>query len=187
MLETFCWIVGIYLATIIEIAIIRKLINYINSDKDSLKENFVNFRGNQKASALAKQKNGGKSMEEKKREIFKCCEDMFSSIEKLSPQQTSVLLFFIKTNKYGQLKCDFTTAKKIAEDFQKALDSTGKKVQAIFMPDTVSLFSVADVDHEIERLQKIISMLNKLKIEKKQELDNIDVIPHQIDLTNIQV
>ena len=46
MLGTFCWIVGIYLATIIEIAIIRKLINYINSDKDSLKENFVNFRGN---------------------------------------------------------------------------------------------------------------------------------------------
>lgn len=161
--------------------------NYINSDKMSLKEGFVNFRGNQKPSALTKQKNGGKNMVEKKREIFKCCEDMFSSIEKLSPQQTSILLFFIKTNKYGQLKCDFTTAKKIAEDFQKALDSTGKKVQAIFMPDTVSLFSVADVDHEIERLQKIISMLNKLKVEKKQELDDIDAIPHQIDLANIQV
>ena len=53
------------------------------------------------------------------------------------------------------------------------------------MPDTVSLFSVADVDHEIERLQKIISMLNKLKVEKKQELDDIDAIPHQIDLANI--
>ena len=53
------------------------------------------------------------------------------------------------------------------------------------MPDTISLFSVANVDREIERLQKIISMLNKLKAEKKQELDNIDIIPHQIDLTNM--
>ena len=139
--------------------------NYINSNKDSLKENFVNFRGNWKASALVKQKNGGKSMEEKNREIFKCCEDMFSSIERLSPQQTSILLFFIKTNEYGHLKCDFVTARKIAEDVQEILDSTGKKVQTIFMPDTISLFSVANVDREIERLQKIISMLKSSNVD----------------------
>lgn len=77
------------------------------------------------------------------------------------------------------------TIEETAKAVQEALDATGKKVQTIFMPDTISLFSVADVDHEIERLQKIISMLNELKVEKKQELDNIDIIPHQIDLTNI--
>ena len=46
MLGTFCWIVVIYLATIIEIVIIRKLINLNSATKNSLKENFVNFRGN---------------------------------------------------------------------------------------------------------------------------------------------
>lgn len=47
MLGTLYWIVGIYLAAIIEVIIIRKWeMNYINSNKDSLKENFVNFRGN---------------------------------------------------------------------------------------------------------------------------------------------
>lgn len=187
MLGTFCWIVVIYLATIIEIVIIRKLINLNSATKNSLKENFVNFRGNQKASALAKQKNGGKNMEEKNREIFKSCGDICSSIEMLSPQQNSVLLFFIKTNEYGRIKYNYMTIEETAKAVQEALDATGKKVQTIFMPDTISLFSVADVDHEIERLQKIISMLNKLKVEKKQELDDIDVIPHQIDLTNIQV
>lgn len=188
MLGTFYWIVEIYLAAIIEVIIFRKWeMNYINSNKDSLKENFINFRGNQKTSALAKQKNGGKSMEEKNREIFKYCGDIFSSIERLSPQQNNVLLFFIKTNEYGRIKYNYMTIEETAKAVQEALDATGKKVQTIFMPDTISLFSVADIDHEIERLQKIISMLNKLKIEKKQELDDIDVIPHQIDLTNIQV
>ena len=126
-------------------------------------------------------------MEEKKREIFKCCEDMFSSIEKLSPQQDNVLLFFIKTNEYGRIKYNYMTIEETAKAVQEVLDATGKKVQTIFMPDTISLFSVADVDHEIERLQKIISMLNKLKTEKKQELDDIDITPHQINLTNIEV
>ena len=42
-----CWIAGIYLVIITKVVMPKKWeMNYINSDKMSLKEGFVNFRGN---------------------------------------------------------------------------------------------------------------------------------------------
>lgn len=191
MLEKFCWIVGIYIVVaIIEIIIVNWAMNkffWIKYEKDSPISNSVHFRGSWKASVLTKQKGEEKSMEENKRNIIKCYDDILSSIEKLQPQSADVLLFFIKTDKYGQISCDLDDVRNLAKFIQEALDKTGKYVQAIFIPDTISLFSMADADYTIGYLQKAIDELNRLKHQVGQELDDVNLMPHQLDLTDIDV
>lgn len=85
--------------------------------------------------------------------------EILSSIEKITPKDGDVLLFYIKTDNNGIPLIDIETAQQTADLIGDMF--VDKNVRALFLMDKCCLFSVSDSERAIKRLEKAISAIRE--------------------------
>ena len=83
--------------------------------------------------------------------------EIVSSIQKLSPKAGDVLMFYIKTNEYGNPMMSLEAVQQTAEMIGNILDDKG--IAGLFLMDKICLFSIDSADTAIKRLENCISYI----------------------------
>lgn len=83
--------------------------------------------------------------------------EIISSIQKLSPKAGDVLMFYIKTDEYGNPMIDLDVVQQTANMIEKIVDDAS----IIFLMDKTCLFSIDSVDTMIKRLENCISYIRE--------------------------
>jgi hypothetical protein len=94
--------------------------------------------------------------------------EILSGIQKLSPQDGDILLFYIKTDDNGMPLVDLETVQQTAEMLMDILDDTN---QAIFLFDKICLFSIENSKEVVKRLEKTISTIQEAN-DKVRDIEN---------------
>lgn len=94
--------------------------------------------------------------------------EILSGIQKLSPQDGDILLFYIKTDDNGMPLIDLETVQQTAEMLMDILDDTN---QAIFLFDKICLFSIENSKEVVKRLEKTISTIQEAN-DKVRDIEN---------------
>lgn len=94
--------------------------------------------------------------------------EILSGIQKLSPQDGDILLFYIKTDDNGMPLVDLETVQQTAEILMDILDDTN---QAIFLFDKICLFSIENSKEVVKRLEKTISTIQEAN-DKVRDIEN---------------
>lgn len=97
-------------------------------------------------------------MAEKMTSITTDQNEIVSSIQKLSPKAGDVLMFYIKTDKYGNPMIDLDVVQQTANMIEKIVDDS---VSIMFLMDKICLFSIDSVDTMIKRLENCISYIRE--------------------------
>ena len=84
--------------------------------------------------------------------------EIVSSIQKLSPKAGDVLMFYIKTDEYGNPMMDLDVVQQTANMIEKIVDDS---VSIMFLMDKICLFSIDSVDTVIKRLENCISYIRE--------------------------
>ena len=98
-------------------------------------------------------------MAEKMTSITTDQNEIVSSIQKLSPKAGDVLMFYIKTDKYGAPMMDLDAVRQTAEMIGNILEDKG--VTGLFLMDKICLFSIDSADTAIKRLENCISYIRE--------------------------
>ena len=98
-------------------------------------------------------------MTEKMTSITTDQNEIVSSIQKLSPKAGDVLMFYIKTDEYGNPMMDLDAVRQTAEVVGNILED--KDVAGVFLMDKICLFSIDSVDTAIKRLENCISYIRE--------------------------
>ena len=98
-------------------------------------------------------------MAEKMTSITTDQNEIVSSIQKLSPKAGDVLMFYIKTDEYGNPMIDLDAVRQTAEMIGNILDDKG--VAGLFLMDKICLFSIDSADTAIKRLENCISYIRE--------------------------
>ena len=98
-------------------------------------------------------------MTEKMTSITTDQNEIVSSIQKLSPKAGDVLMFYIKTDKYGTPMMDLGAVRQTAEMIGNILEDKG--VAGLFLMDKICLFSIDSADTAIKRLENCISYIRE--------------------------
>lgn len=98
-------------------------------------------------------------MAEKMTSITTDQNEIVSSIQKLSPKAGDVLMFYIKTDKYGAPMMDLEAVQQTAEMIGNILEDKG--VTGLFLMDKICLFSIDSADTAIKRLENCISYIRE--------------------------
>lgn len=97
-------------------------------------------------------------MTEKMTSITTDQNEIVSSIQKLSPKAGDVLMFYIKTDEYGNPMIDLDVVQQTANMIEKIVDDS---VSIMFLMDKICLFSIDSVDTMIKRLENCISYIRE--------------------------
>ena len=97
-------------------------------------------------------------MTEKMTSITTDQNEIVSSIQKLSPKAGDVLMFYIKTDEYGNPMIDLDVVQQMANMIEKIVDDS---VSIMFLMDKICLFSIDSVDTMIKRLENCISYIRE--------------------------
>lgn len=97
-------------------------------------------------------------MAEKMTSITTNQNEIVSSIQKLSPKAGDVLMFYIKTDEYGNPMIDLDVVQQTANMIEKIVDDS---VSIMFLMDKICLFSIDSVDTMIKRLENCISYIRE--------------------------
>lgn len=97
-------------------------------------------------------------MTEKMTSITTDQNEIVSSIQKLSPKAGDVLMFYIKTDEYGNPMIDLDIVQQTANMIEKIVDDS---VSIMFLMDKICLFSIDSVDTMIKRLENCISYIRE--------------------------
>ena len=84
--------------------------------------------------------------------------EIVSSIQKLSPKAGDVLMFYIKTDEYGNPMIDFDVVQHMTNMIEKIVDDG---VSIMFLMDKICLFSIDSADTAIKRLENCISYIRE--------------------------
>lgn len=98
-------------------------------------------------------------MAEKMTSITTDQNEIVSSIQKLSPKAGDVLMFYIKTNEYGNPMMSLEAVQQTAEMIGNILEDKG--VTGLFLMDKICLFSIDSADTAIKRLENCISYIRE--------------------------
>ena len=98
-------------------------------------------------------------MTEKMTSITTDQNEIVSSIQKLSPKAGDVLMFYIKTDGYGNPMIDLEAVRQTAEMIGNILEDKG--VAGLFLMDKICLFSIDSADTAIKRLENCISYIRE--------------------------
>lgn len=98
-------------------------------------------------------------MAEKMTSIMTDQNEIVSSIQKLSPKAGDVLMFYIKTDEYGNPMMDLDAVRQTAEMIGNILEDKG--VAGLFLMDKICLFSIDSADTAIKRLENCISYIRE--------------------------
>lgn len=94
--------------------------------------------------------------------------EILSGIQKLSPQDGDILLFYVKTDDNGMPLVDLETVQQTAE---MLMDILGDTNQAIFLFDKICLFSIENSKEVVKRLEKTISAIQEAD-DKVRNIEN---------------
>lgn len=97
-------------------------------------------------------------MTEKMTSITTDQNEIVSSIQKLSPKAGDVLMFYIKTDEYGNPMIDLDVVQQTANMIEKIVDDS---VSIMFLMDKICLFSIDSADTAIKRLENCISYIRE--------------------------
>lgn len=97
-------------------------------------------------------------MAEKMTSITTDQNEIVSSIQKLSPKAGDVLMFYIKTDEYGNPMIDLDVVQQTANMIEKIVDDS---VSIMFLMDKICLFSIDSADTAIKRLENCISYIRE--------------------------
>jgi len=98
------------------------------------------------------------TMTEKMTSIMTDQNEIVSSVQKLSPKAGDVLMFYIKTDEYGNPMMDLDVVQETVNMIKKIVDDS---VSIIFLMDKICLFSIDSVDTAIKRLENCISYIRE--------------------------
>ena len=102
------------------------------------------------------------TMTEKITSIMTDQNEIVSSIQKLSPKAGDVLMFYIKTDEYGNPMIDLDAVQQTVEMVTNILEDRGDKgVAGLFLIDKICLFSIDSADTAIKRLENCISYIRE--------------------------
>lgn len=107
-------------------------------------------------------------MTEKMTSITTDQNEIVSSIQKLSPKAGDVLMFYIKTDEYGNPMIDFDVVQHMANMIEKIVDDS---VSIMFLMDKICLFSIDDANTAIKRLGNCISDIREA-VNKVPDIEN---------------
>lgn len=106
--------------------------------------------------------------------------EIVSSIQKLSPKEGDVLMFYIKTDEYGTPMMDIDAVRQTAEMMGEILEDKG--VTGLFLMDKICLFSIDNADTAIKRLENCISYIQEAA-EQAPDIENGNLgDPVEIDM-----
>lgn len=101
-------------------------------------------------------------MTEKMTSIMTDQNEIVSSIQKLSPKAGDVLMFYIKTDKYGTPMMSLEAVQQTVKMVTDILEDRGDKgVTGLFLMDKICLFSIDSADTAIKRLENCISYIRE--------------------------
>lgn len=108
--------------------------------------------------------------------------EIISAIERINPKDGSVLLFYVKTDEEGIPLASFETIQQTANIISQAFEA--KNVTGLLLLDKICLFSIADSERAIKRLENTISAIQEA-INKAGNIENgILEKPAVIDVKN---
>lgn len=108
--------------------------------------------------------------------------EIISAIERINPKDGSVLLFYVKTDEQGIPLVSFETIQQTANIISQAFEA--KNVTGLLLLDKICLFSIADSERAIKRLENTISAIQEA-INKAGNIENgILEKPAVIDVKN---
>lgn len=108
-------------------------------------------------------------MTEKMTSITTDQNEIISSIQKINPKAGDVLLFYIKTDEYGNPIIDLDVVQQTADMIADILEDKG--VAGIFLMDKNCLFSIDDADTAIKRLENCISYIREA-VDQAPDIEN---------------
>ena len=95
--------------------------------------------------------------------------EIVSNIQKLSPKAGDVLMFYIKTDRYGVPMMDLDAVRQTAEMMGNVLEDKG--VAGLFLMDKICLFSIDSADTTIRRLENCISYIREV-VDQVPDIEN---------------
>jgi len=95
--------------------------------------------------------------------------EIISAIEKINPKEGSVLLFYVRTDEEGIPLVSFETMQQTADIISKTFDEKG--VTGLLLLDKICLFSIADSERAIKRLENTISAIQEA-VNKAGDIEN---------------
>lgn len=108
--------------------------------------------------------------------------EIVSTVEKINPKEGNVLFFYVKTDEQGIPLVSLETIQQTADIVSKTFDEKG--VTGLFLLDKICLFSIADSERAIKRLENTISAIQEA-INKAGNTENgILEKPAVIDVKN---